>query len=589
MKKNYKIFTLSLLLIISYSCSNSFLEENPKGLYFAENSLITEQDAKAAVDGVYHTFAGRTGGFNDEGGVYDPLIGGSNQSENSWATRTWTFSSSDGRIKAIWEKLYQAINMANWAIKGIAEMPENIPFKSYTGADGQGYNYRDRFIAEARFQRALGYFYMVNFWGPIPMPIQPYIDANQNFFQNRASTDTIYRQIIADLEHAAAVLPLKSNYSTGDKHRASSGSAKAILSKVYLFMGDYQKYFPEGHALNPAIISADEAYDKAMQYAEEVIQSREYALYDDFRKTTSCFPEYEYGSEHVFAFPHDELALNNYDQWGARNMPQDNPVNCTLPGWRGNKNMNRICIRTMPCDYRRWATIIYSVRSRGFYGSRFWDQRHITNQNATGNDGYVIRFAEVYLIYADAANERNNGPTNKAAEYLSIVRKRATTFFGNEATAQPFTHDVEWEGFGSKFVPTGTLYFDESTDSPGGTHQPLVVDYTLVDLAEGVPMQTGGTRSRRATVDYTNLYLIQPEDLVAMTYTDFGENVYKERDWELFWEGTRLFDLRRKRRMEELPDYGRVSNGVIQPKHYLLPIPMSEILVNPNIQQNPGW
>lgn len=589
MNKRLKTFALLLFGVAIYSCDNSFLDENPKGLYFAENSLITEADAKAAVDGVYHTFAGRTGGFNDEGGVYDPLIGGSNQSENSWATRTWTFSATDGRIKAIWEKLYQAINMANWAIKGISEISENIPFKTYAAADGKQYTTRDRFIAEAKFQRALGFFYMVNFWGPIPMPTEPYIDANQNFFQNKATTAEIYTQIIADLEYAAAVLPLKSKYPTSDKHRASSGSAKAILSKVYLFMGDYQKYFSEGHALNPAILSANEAYEKSMQYAQEVIESGEYSLYDDYRKTTSTFPEYEYGSEHIFAFPHDELALNNYDQWGARNMPQDNPVNCTLPGWRGNKNMNRICVRSMPCDYRRWATIIYSVKGQGFYGSRFWDQRHITNQNSTGNDGYVIRLAEVYLIYADAANEKNNGPTQKAAEYLSIVRKRATTFFGNEVSGEEFTHGVEWEGFGSRFTPYGSLYFDESTNSPGGTHVPLVVNYAQVDLNKGVPMQTGASRSRRATVNYTDLYLIQAADLIKMNYSVFGESVYKERDWELFWEGTRLFDLRRKRRMEELPNYGRVSTGVIQSKHYLLPIPESEVLANPNIEQNPGW
>jgi hypothetical protein len=83
------------------------------------------------------------------------------------------------------------------------------------------------------------------------------------------------------------------------------------------------------------------------------------------------------------------------------------------------------------------------------------------------------------------------------------------------------------------------------------------------------------------------------------------EKIRHERAIELAFEEHRFFDVRRWGLGEEIfnaPIYGmrisedgktytrfKVEDRVFQPKHYLMPIPQSEIDKNPNLQQNPGW
>ncbi len=613
------------MLVVAYSgCGEKFLEEEPKGTFAATGSLKSEADAKAAVDGGYWLLGGRIGGFNDFHGVKSMHFGAANWSDNYGNIDQYQFNADDGNLNVIWEQLYRGINNVNWAIKGIGEMPQGTIFGKVQGGDGKTYSMRDKYIAEARFLRGLAYFYLANLYGEVPMPLEPYTDAvadRPRFNIPKSTSAELYTQILADLQYAADVLPVKSNYGAADKHRASSGAAKALLAKAYLYMGDFQKYFPEGGPLNPQLMDANTAYDSAMAYAKEVIESQEYDLYDDYRKNGSTFPEYEYGAEHIFAFPHDILALN--DQFGARCMPPDNPVGCEDPGWRGSRRLGRPIIRTMPLDYRRWATIIYSTVRKRFYPSRFWDQKNITVQNLTSNDGPIIRFAEVLLIYADAASERFDAVTPEAAEALSRIRKRATNFFGNvqtpgketfvgfniydastgqignveELRANPSEYDVEWAGFGSSFTPTGVLYFSETDKSFKDFHEGMAIDYSLVDLSVGVPMQRlpeGSTKpenlnSKRADIDYVNLYLIRAEDLQNLSIEEFRSEVFNEYDYELLWEGTRTFDWRRKRRLLELEDWGKVRDGTLTERNYVFPLPQPEIFANPLLKQAQGW
>jgi len=79
-----------------------------------------------------------------------------------------------------------------------------------------------------------------------------------------------------------------------------------------------------------------------------------------------------------------------------------------------------------------------------------------------------------------------------------------------------------------------------------------------------------------------------PEDLSGASQDEFRDAVLNERAIELGFEGHRWFDLVRTGRLVETikavhPDYP------VSEKHYLFPIPADELIINPNLTQNPGW
>jgi hypothetical protein len=125
----------------------------------------------------------------------------------------------------------------------------------------------------------------------------------------------------------------------------------------------------------------------------------------------------------------------------------------------------------------------------------------------------------------------------------------------------------------------------------------MAIDYSLVDLSVGVPMQRlpeGSTKpenlnSKRADIDYVNLYLIRAEDLQNLSIEEFRSEVFNEYDYELLWEGTRTFDWRRKRRLLELEDWGKVRDGTLTERNYVFPLPQPEIFANPLLKQAQGW
>jgi hypothetical protein len=190
------------------------------------------------------------------------------------------------------------------------------------------------------------------------------------------------------------------------------------------------------------------------------------------------------------------------------------------------------------------------------------------------------------------------GPNDKAATYLSMIRKRATRFFGSTTGLTGTgvtTHKQEYKKFGTEFTPTGVLEFDESKNVITTSKENIKIDFSKFDINVGVPIPkiTGAVtalRTAKPAIDYTNLYITNKDVLKFMTYEQFALELWNEYDYELFWEGSRLFDYYRKRRLNTLPTLTtKVTTGRIQPYHYLLPFPANEMSTNTKLVQNPGY
>ncbi|MAN26945.1 MULTISPECIES: RagB/SusD family nutrient uptake outer membrane protein [Mesonia] len=314
-----------------------------------------------------------------------------------------TFTSTAPSVRSMWTRWYKTIGRASYS----------IAFTRDYGLEDESYS--NRLVGEAKFLRALTYFYLVRSFGDVPLQGDITIIDGEAIIDQEADLSTrnpkeeVYAYIEQDLLDAIDALPLKSEYAPKDLGRATKGAAQALLAKVHL----YQK-----------------EYTEALQYANAVINSGEYGLETDYAE---IWREYtENGTESIFEIQARGEAIahgvNQYSQtqgargtsgWGwGFNTPTENLVNAfDVEGDEIRKN----------------ATIIFA-------GETLWDGREVSasvenpmynekaysSANAGASDGdkniRVIRYAEVLLIKAEAANEL--GQTSEALSALNQVRSR---------------------------------------------------------------------------------------------------------------------------------------------------------------------
>src|SRR6188768_1477279 len=230
-----KIFNILIVLaaFTLWSCEE-FLEENPKSFISEDQFYKTPADALNAVNATYFFYNG--GGSNGSNqSPYNSLLqvgmefatdeqypgpGATNADVRSLSVHN--HSSTNRTIYENWQQHYAGIKKCNVAIEKIAL----IDFGSSAAL-------QQRYIGEAKFNRAFIYFNIVRLWGDVPLITenQNYVKAQDYYVAKSAATE-IYAQIEKDLTEAAAALP--ATYTGADIGRATAGAAKALLAKVYL-------------------------------------------------------------------------------------------------------------------------------------------------------------------------------------------------------------------------------------------------------------------------------------------------------------------------------------------------------------------
>lgn len=107
-------------------------------------------------------------------------------------------------------------------------------------------------LGEAKFLRALFYFYLVNMYGDVPLIMTT--NYKENSVLARVAKDKVYEAIVADLIEAKSdlseeFLDASLLNSTSERVRATKWAAIALLSRVYLYIGEWTKSESEASAI----------------------------------------------------------------------------------------------------------------------------------------------------------------------------------------------------------------------------------------------------------------------------------------------------------------------------------------------------
>lgn len=441
--KNFRYILIAIVSSAAVSC-NDFLAEEPKSAISEDQYYKTPADALTAVNATYFFY--NAGGSTGSGqSPYNSLLqvgmefatdeqypgpGATNADVRSLSVHN--HSSTNRTFYENWQQHYAGVRKANVAIDKIP----GIDFGSNTAL-------KERYIGEAKFNRAFIYFNIVRLWGDVPLITknQNYVKAT-DYYIAKSSTAEIYAQIEQDLTEAAAVLP--ASYVGGDIGRATAGAAKALLAKVYLIKASF-----------PLRITSH--YQDAVNKAEEVLSPADggagtynYNLRADYAHV--FLPAYKNNEEHIFS----AQFLTGFQSQGRNDFPRTLPrfpssfgvvgtyadqVNFYTKGadksfstyklYQPNDKRKKVTFATLFVNPRTGAKFgtplanpAYPGDSIPYINKCFDPTAFVAVPSEAATNVTLLRYAELLLIHAEAENEAN-GPTVKAYKSINRVRNRA--------------------------------------------------------------------------------------------------------------------------------------------------------------------
>ncbi|HXB29338.1 MAG TPA: RagB/SusD family nutrient uptake outer membrane protein [Puia sp.] len=227
---------ISRLCIVVYvmvfgSCQKFVDIGAPKTKLVGTNVFTNDQTATAAMTGIYGKMMGNNGSFlNTE----LSLLGGLSADEfvdySGVPIRQQFYqnalSTGNSEVFSLWSDAYNYIYQANAILGGIKN------------AAGISVSVKKELEGEAKCIRAICYFYLLNFYGDVPLAVTTSYQVNTNL--SRLQPAEIYQQIISDCEDAQNLLPEDFSFSNGERVRPNHFAATALLARAYLFMKDWK-------------------------------------------------------------------------------------------------------------------------------------------------------------------------------------------------------------------------------------------------------------------------------------------------------------------------------------------------------------
>ena len=457
-----EMITMAVLLGLSgLGCKKEFFNRPPEDQYTVGGYYTTAEQVKSSTNALY---AAPWFGWNTKvGWAITEMASGNGRSGSDDVKAFGNFSVSNGNfeLSAAWNSLFTVVAQANAVINNLPTVPASVPDAVKNNA-----------IGEARVLRALAYFHLVRVFGNVPIIENPLDFVNSpSTIRTNLVTD-VYTFMINDLKFGEA------NCTPGvaGTGHVSSGSASALMAKVYLYMQDYEN---------------------ARIQAEKVINSNEFGLfgidvagrtYADLFKIAN-----NNNKESIIALQWLSNGGYGFGNGMQASLAYSSEITQTGDGYGVLAPTFDLIDAYSSTDLRRKATIMlpgdhypeinqagggYTVPANASsQGTHAQIKKYVVGSPAdnggksafqsTGMNTYMLRLADVYLIAAEAILGASVGksPTGlpltastsnaTAVGYLNKIRQRAGLNAVNSFTFQDLLKERRLE-----FAIEGDYWFD---------------------------------------------------------------------------------------------------------------------------------
>ena len=261
--KRSKLYTFILLgaaiILLPVACKKSFLVQTNTYQGTADATFNKSEDVVALVNSIYDTYQNsdllkKCIWYRANFGSHDFFNWGGDVFWNNYQ-----IPSTFGGLSTFWNQSFIGIARANSA------------FNIITTAQGKGIvtpALAARLRGEAFFLRGMTFYYLAASFGGVPLEIDTSGNVNQGL-RPRDSREDVFKQVVADMQQAEALLLSKSALPTADLGRATKGAAYAYEGAARMWLKDYQgalaafnnQELTTKYALMPNFADANE-YDK---------------------------------------------------------------------------------------------------------------------------------------------------------------------------------------------------------------------------------------------------------------------------------------------------------------------------------------
>jgi hypothetical protein len=365
-----KLKTLGLGLLAAglLAACDSPLDTNPTSSVPSDEALDTPAELAVAVNGLYDAFQDNGIDFNRNLLIYPELYADNLDFFDTYVTDEEVYghdiNATNGGVGGLWRGAYDGINRAN---EVLAAIPNIADLSEEDAAQYRG---------EALFVRAYMYFILGEFFGGVPLVETPTqsIPTPEQAQIARSTLAQTYALSERDLREARTLLgaPLFDG-------RAGYYAATALLARVNLYAGDYQ-----------------DAYD----FSDEVIESGEYELVDDYAANWRN----KNGPESILELQYTVNDPSSFAGWlhyqGRFSFAPSQSLANSYP----------------LADNERYNLVISESPDGAAYVGKYF-------RIESGDDNFILlRLAEQYLIRSEAAARLNN--LAQAIADINTVRER---------------------------------------------------------------------------------------------------------------------------------------------------------------------
>lgn len=469
-----KYILMAGLACATFASCNDYLDVDTPSKYDDKYVFGTETEINRALNGVYAQLLNSNlygENFLTNFCFNSDVDFSTNSSETpaSGAFRRFDCTSDAGQLKKTWDAAYMGIEYANNFIYQL----ENSPVYKAGNANCE------QMLGEAKVIRAMFYNDLVDLWGDVPFTFTP-TSEKKDYVTPIVSRDEIRTKLIEDLREAAPKMSYARKLDNTIEH-VSKEACWAMIARLALSAGGYSLRPDKQDATNHGVMQRPENYKEfytiARNYADSVIKSNTHHLTKSYRNVfiDECNFVVDNSDDPIFEIPFTKensgsigyiqgpaaslssgysIAPNVWGEtkgsaqvsafYGYSFNEKDLRRDYVIGMWSYSNQGDTLCVPAIRADYT-----LYNNK-----WSKLWSNSGNFTNYSGGNTGInypYLRYADVLLMFAEADNELNDGPTDAAKEALKTVRRRAFESADWSKEVDAYVDSVSQAGVGERY------------------------------------------------------------------------------------------------------------------------------------------